>query len=146
MKYVLYGLAAFVSVWLLGAAIWGIDYGWRWATAGPVGQLEAREEILSGATRITAYNHFFDLCASVQANEAALAASIDELSATTRPEDQERIRTNITGLTAQRARAIAQYNADARKSYTIGQFRSLSLPYELPPSTFKKGELTSCAA
>lgn len=117
--------------------------GWRYVIAGPKGAVEAREQILSGATRIAAYNHFFDLCAAVQSYEGALAASMMELE-TAAPNDQARIRTNITGLTAQRTRAIAQYNADARKDYTIGQFRSLALPFQLSAAPYVKGVTTPC--
>lgn len=104
--------------------------GWRYVIAGPKGQVEAREQILSGANRIQAYNHFFDLCAAVQTYEASIAAQRAELQ-TAAAADRERLNTNITALTAQRARAINQYNADARKDYTIGQFRDLSLPFQL---------------
>lgn len=116
----------------------------RWVSAPTRGKLAAREQIQSGASRIAAYNHFFDLCAAVQAQEGALAASYAELQ-TAVGKDAERVRINITGLTAQRSRSVAQYNADARKDYTIGQFRASGLPYELP-ATFIKGETTSCGS
>jgi uncharacterized membrane protein YqiK len=53
----------FAAVLLIIVAIWGI----RWISAEPRGALSARESIQSGGSRITSYNHFFDLCASVQA-------------------------------------------------------------------------------
>lgn len=130
---------------LIAAIVVGI-FAVRWVTAEPRGKLGAREEILSGSSRIAAYNHFFDLCASVQATEAALGASTDELAQATDHDDIERLRTNITALTAQRARSIAQYNADSRKDYTIGQFRDLDLPYRLPTDAYVKGATISCVA
>lgn len=125
-------------------AILLLIFGIRWVTAGPKGALQAREQIQSGASRITAYNHFFDMCAAVQATEGVLAASYAELEGAT-GEDRDRVRTNITGLLAQRSRTVAQYNADARKGYTIGQFRASDLPYELPVD-YAKGARTSCVA
>lgn len=124
--------------------------GWRYVIAGPKGQVEAREQILSGDNRIRAYNHFFDICASVQTAEQALQASLDELASAEKavppnPDNVIRIQTNITGLRATRARAINQYNADASKDYTDGQFRSLALPYQLNSAAYTGG-LTSCAA
>lgn len=129
---------------LLGGIIVGV-FVIQWGTAPVRGKLSAREQIQSGSNRIVSYNHFFDLCASIQATEAVLSASLDELKSTSNADDKERVRTNITGLRAQRARSIAQYNVDARKNYTIGQFRSSSLPYQLPPN-YKKGMITSCEA
>lgn len=134
-------LATLVLVLLIAVAIAGI----RWVTAEPRGQLAAREQIQSAGSRIAAYNHFFDLCAAVQAQEAALAAQYAALSGAV-GDERERLRANVAGLTAQRARSIAQYNADARKSYTIGQFRASGLPFELPATTYREGSTTSCVA
>lgn len=129
-----------IVVILIGAIFFGI----RWATAPAKGKLEAREQINSGATRIAAYNHFFDVCASVQSLEASLLAQ-EEALAGSKGEDRERIKANIAGIKAARADAVNQYNQDARKDYTIGQFKSSKLPYQLP-TTFERGETTSCAA
>lgn len=145
-------LAVIVGFFALVGIIGAIVFGIRWVTADPVGRLEAREQILSGQNRIRAYNHFFDICASVQAVEQALQASLDELSATQsaippNADNVVRIQTNITGLRATRARAVAQYNADASKDYTDGQFLSIKLPYQLDATPYVSGgKLTSCAA
>ncbi|MBI3334307.1 hypothetical protein HYZ97_02375 [Candidatus Pacearchaeota archaeon] len=132
---IILGIIALVGI---AVGIWGL----RWIIAEPVGQLAAREQILSGSTRITAYNHFFNLCAAVQGQEAAREALQAELAATTTLKEQARVRASIAGVTALRGQTIAQYNADARKDYTIGQFRDLGLPYRLPLT--KEGERTSC--
>lgn len=124
--------------------IGGISFGIRWAMAGPSGKLQARQAILGGANRITSYNHFFDLCASVQGLEGQRDSQLAELPKA-RGDDRDRILTNIAGIEGARAQAIAQYNADARKDYTIGQFRASALPYQLPTHTYK-GVTTSCVA
>lgn len=146
------GIFGNALLWVLGTLavvllIGVIMFGWRWATAGPKGSLQAREEILSGSNRISAYNKFFDLCAAVQTAETNLAAFYSELAATPKDDVREinRIKTNITGVTAARNENVNQYNADARKSYTIGQFRASDLPYQLP-TTYTKGQVTSCIA
>lgn len=122
------------------------QFAFDWFTAGPRGELEARQQILSGDNRIQAYDHFFDLCASVQAVEASIDQTLIQLDTPVNQDDTIRLRTNLNGQQATRARAISQYNVDARKSYTVGQFRSLSLPYQLPTDDHQKGERTSCEA
>lgn len=144
-----FGVAALVLV--VGVASWGFG----WIFAGPKGALEARQQILSGANRIQAYNHFFDQCVSVQKLEFASDAQQAELAAASGQDDRDRILANIAGITAERAGAVAQYNADAEKTYTIGQFRDLKLPFQIDeasqPSGWQanytpKGVHTTCVA
>lgn len=118
----------------------------RFKLAEPVGIVDAEVQIQSGASRIVNYNHFFDLCAAVQTNEAALDAQFDALDAAESASERSRIRTNISGLKAARYGNITQYNVDASKDYTIGQFRDADLPYQLPATRYdSKGENpTSC--
>jgi len=121
---IVFGVLALVTV----VAV--TTFGIRWVTAGPKGKLAAREQIQSGSNRIAQYEHFFNLCASVQGLEASLVAQNRQLK-NTEGSDRDRIMSNIAGIEAERGRAIAQYNVDARKSYTSGQFRSSDLPYQL---------------
>lgn len=116
---------------LVVVAIAALVFGIRWITAEPKGKLQAREQIQSGSNRIAAYNHFFDLCAAVQSDEATIASLKEELG--TGPSESRRgqIQATLTALRAARAEKINQYNADARKDYTTGQFRSSGLPYTL---------------
>lgn len=127
MKTVGIGLLVLLGVALLWGMVWGI----RWITAMPTGALEAQEQIQSRDFRIGAYQHFFNLYGAIQALDAALAEQERILVQTPDPKDQQRIRQNIAGITAERARAIYQYNMDARKGYTEGQFRDNSLPYQI---------------
>lgn len=125
------------------AAVVAATFGIRWALAGPSGKLAAREQILSGPNRIQAYDHFFDLCASVQTDEAALEAQYQQLP-TAKGDDVQRIRTNIAALLTDRAGGVNEYNQDAQKSYTIGQFKSSNLPWQLS-TTYHRGRHTLCA-
>ena len=50
------------------AAIWAIKY----YTADIRGRINANEQIKSGASRIVNYNHFFNVCASIQTTESQI--------------------------------------------------------------------------
>ena len=133
---------------LTGMVIGGVIAGawaFRYFTADVRGRIDAQEIRKAGPLRVAAYNHFFNLCASVQGLEASLEAQEAQLAVTESGKDRERVRSNIAGLTAERERSIRQYNADARKDYTIGQFRDSDLPYQLPTSHYEGGR-TSCGA
>lgn len=136
MKIALIIAAAFFSI---------VAFAWTFTyyTADVRGRIQANEQIKSGANRIAQYDHFFNLCAGVQTNEASLDAQNEQLAQATSDKEKERIRTNIAGLTTARAEGINQYNADARKNYTDGQFRDSDLPYQIPTTSYK-GVRTSC--
>jgi hypothetical protein len=137
--FILAGLAILAVVML---AVWGIAFGFRWFTAAPKGKLQAREQIQSGDNRIQAYNHFFDLCASVQTLDQALNQSYDQLKTATTSDDKTRIETNIGAQLNSRNDAANQYDADSHKSYTVGQFKASSLPYSIAP--YEKGQVATC--
>lgn len=143
------GVFGMITLWVLGLLALGIaisliGWGVGWFAAPYQGKLEARKQINSGSFRIAAYNHFFDLCAAVQSDEASLDAQRVELASAT-GDDRARIEANIAGLSADRADAINQYNADAAKSYTVGQFRSSGLPWQLDSTAYHGGGHTVCA-
>jgi len=129
-----------IGLFALGVVVTLMAWGFGWVFAPAKGKLEARQQINSGSFRIASYDHFFDLCAAVQSDEARLAAQKVELRTAT-GDDRQRIEANIAGITADRADAVNQYNADAAKSYTEGQFRSSHLPYQLDTQE----EHTTCA-
>lgn len=116
--------AAFALVWALGLSV-------RYFTAEVRGRVTAEERIQSGGSRIVGYEHFFDLCAAVQGHESQIEALRNELATAESERDRSRINASITGVSSMRARSIAQYNADALKDYTLGQFRDSDLPYQL---------------
>lgn len=144
MKYAVLGVLGVAAIVALMIGLAWAGLGMRWWFAAPAGKVAAQEQIQSAPSRIGAYNHFFDLCAAVQGKEASLDAMAVELAAATDPDDASRIRTNIAGVTAARSRTILQYNADARKDYTVGQFRDSGLPYQLAEGEHVKGRRTSC--
>lgn len=142
MKYAGYGLLGLIAIAVLVVGIWAI----RYYTAEPRGKVGAEEHIQSAPFRIEAYNRFFDMCVRVQELQAKLDAQHDQLASASE-DAAERIMTNITGLRGEYERAVRQYNADARKDYTVGQFRDRNLPYtiEVGGIDYKNGERTSCS-
>lgn len=92
--------------------------------------------------RISAYDQFYDKCSGVQSLESKIENLTDELEDA---EDEKRksvLNTSITASKNKRAEMINDYNADARKEATRGQFRASDLPYELS----EEEEETSCAS
>lgn len=131
---------AIIAFFLLIIIFFSFFFAFRWVTAEPRGKLEAREQIQSGPFRIAAYDLFFNRCAQIQADEATIIALKEELKTNPSQSRVEQINASITALRSGRAEKINQYNADARKDYTIGQFRASALPYQL----FIESEVTEC--
>lgn len=132
----------FLIVGVLVAGGWAIKY----YTADVRGKINANEQIKSGDNRIAQYDSFFNQCAAVQSFETSLEAAYNALDRNTDPSDTNRLNINITGIEAQRARAINEYNANAAKNYTDGQFRDIDLPYQIRNTEYKRGIRTTCAA
>ncbi|TDC50786.1 hypothetical protein E1281_21405 [Actinomadura sp. KC345] len=139
------GVVAIVVVLVL-AVMYVFGWGFFSKTTAPWrGAAEQRELVEgSGDYRIAAYDHFFDLCAQVQSDEASLRNLRRELASEPKPTEERALQINasITALENNRAANINQYNADAAKKHTEGQFRSSGLPSRLSPSTKE----TSCTS
>lgn len=135
-------VGAVVFLLLLCWSIVAVGFGLRVATAGLVGRGQAHITIQSGSNRIAQYDKFFNTCASIQGLEGSIF-ELERSYASAPPADNfeasQRV-SNLAGLRALRRQAIAQYNADAAKSYTNGQFRSSDLPYQINA----EGTKTSC--
>lgn len=138
-KWVLAGLLAVVAIVILVVGI----YGLQWFSAEPRGAIKARERIVgSGDYRIAAYNSFFNQCAAVQSHEGRIESLEIELETTDpSPARLAQINASLTAIRSQRLEAINEYNADASREYTSGQFRDSDLPYQLDPND----EDTECA-
>jgi hypothetical protein len=132
--------ALFVWVLLALALVAGASYAWKYFMAPIAGKADAEWQQESGVNRTAQYDHYFDLCASIQGYEATVKAQQGALLTATEPSDRSRIQTVIAAVRAQRGRAIAQYNVDARKAYTKGRFLDGSLPTQLNDAS----EQTQC--
>lgn len=112
-------------------ALTAFGYGYRYFMAPIKGKVAAEEQLESASNRIQRYNHFFDLCASVQRQKAQLAAQRERLQSEPEGKFKSRVRANIAGIQSQIAGSVAQYNADSTKSYTAARFKDSNLPYRL---------------
>jgi|SRR5690554_2957043 len=120
-------------------------FAFRWVTADIRGEMDARETILAdGDFRITAYNSFFNQCAAIQNHEGRIASLELELNDTENPPSESRaetIRMSLTAIRSQRTAAINNYNGDAAREWTSGQFRDEGLPYQIDD----REESTGCS-
>lgn len=133
-KLFLASAGALIVVIVIGF-MWIFGVGFMSQTTAPWrGETEKKERVEgSGNYRIAAYDHFFDLCSSVQTKEASIENLRAELKADPPPSEQRKtvIQASMSALMNSRAEAINEYNADARKEYTRGQFRDSDLPFQL---------------
>lgn len=136
-------LIAVGAVAALAALIVGV-FIIKWATAPARGKVSQQEIVQSGNYRIAAYEAFFDQCNSIVALEQTIEVLEANRETVTDPTALNRLTDQITGNKIARVQAIQQYNADARKTGTRGQFRSSTLPYEIPSGDHVKGEYTQC--
>jgi apolipoprotein N-acyltransferase len=132
----LIAIGAVFGTFLILFAIWGMGV----ALAPVFGRGEAHKQLNSAEFRISAYNHFFETCSSIQGLEGSIDALEVQLAETTDERNKAIVQSSLAGTRAARQQAIADYNADARKEYTEGQFRDADLPFYIDP----KGETTSC--
>lgn len=140
-RFILTVVIVLVAIWTITAAVWGFGV----ATAGIYGRGEAHKQINSANFRIPAYDHFFNVCSSIQGMEGNIDELTAQYNATTNERDKNIVLASLTGVKAARHQAIASYNADARKDYTEGQFRDSDLPFRITDSDYpKEGGKTSC--
>ena len=115
---------AFASMWIFGFG------AFQRGTANFRGETAQREKILANANyRIAAYDHFFDLCSSIQALESKSHIYADDPN-------------TYAAIRAVRANLVAQYNGDATKNDTEAHFHDSDLPYKID----LEGDNTQCAA
>jgi hypothetical protein len=149
MSDVAKGIGAAVLALVVIAAIMltGV-YGFGWfsrATANYRGGTSAINQTRgNGSYRIAQYNHFYDLCGGIQTDQtrvvnARVALRGDKPTSDQYPEDKANLIAAENGL----AGDVNQYNADARKTATAGQFRASDLPYQIDPM---EGTITCTAS
>lgn len=135
-------LALAVVLALVAMAVFGFGF-FSQKSANFRGETSKRNQVEgNGSFRIAAYDSFYNQCAGIQSTEATIAALKAELLTKPSADRVQQINAFITANVANRNGAIAQYNADARKSYTAGQFRSSDLPFQLDATQ----ETTTCHA
>lgn len=127
------------------AVVVGGFYGIRWITADIRGEADARETIKAdGDFRIAAYDRFFAMCSAIQGHEDQIESLQTELEDPDHPPTERRvseIQASLTAVRSQRNDTINDYNADASRDWTVGQFRAEGLPHQLD----KDAEETACS-
>lgn len=137
-------LRVMLGIALVFALIIGV-WVFRVQTAEIKGKGDAQIQIQSAGSRIQAYNHFFNLCAAVKTSEDSIDVQSALLKTAGSDYEKNRIGIVIGGLQSKRASDINQYNADASKDYTIGQFQDSDLPWQLSSAAYVAGgPKTSC--
>jgi hypothetical protein len=135
------GCGAVALLVLLPLLVWGFTV----ATAELRGRGDAHVQLNSASYRIAAYDHFFEQCSSIQGTEGSIDALIAQLAEAKSQRTKDLVNSSLAGAKAIRLQAINDYNADARKNYTEGQFRDSDLPYYIEPSNYPdEGGKTSC--
>lgn len=123
------GVLGILAVLILGAmAVFGFGFFAR-TTAEFRGETEAREQtVADGGYRNASYEQFYDQCQAIVAIERKIARMQADTSL---PESQRA--TNVLAQQNIRDDLITEYNADAAKSATVGQFRADDLPHRIDP-------------
>lgn len=120
-------------------------YGNGWFTdhtANRSGKTQVKHQINgNGSYRIAAYDHFFDLCATVQTDKQVLTNTQNQLKMTTDEGTKLTLNADVLAQQNKLDTDVNQYNQDARKSATAGQFRASDLP-----STLDTMGVTTCTA
>jgi len=120
-----------VAVILLIVAIWALTVAWApWKGAG-----DQRKATQGNAQyRIAAYDEFFNACEAIAAKERIIERYREQLETATSPDEKSRLNAAITAESNVRDEMIADYNADAAKADTRGDFRADGLPYQIDPN------------
>lgn len=125
------------SMWIFG---WGFV---QRSTADYRGGTDATNKVhADGDYRISAYEHFYNICGAVQTKEDEIANAKDELGTDPGEDRAGQIQSNITALRNKRAELINEYNTDAAKTDTKANFKASDLPYRLDVDTKE----TQCTA
>ncbi len=130
-KIILWGILTLIIIFAFIIAIGVASYGISWVAAPFQGMLEKRQEVQSGDFRLYSYEHFYDMYASAKAYTQKIENQKIRLENTEDKEERRKIRRNLNGLRNKRTEVIQEYNSDARKEESRGQFRAKDLPYKL---------------
>lgn len=134
-----------IGVIILVIGIVGM-FALRWATIPFFGALEQREQIQgSGDFRIHSYQHFFNLCRTIQEAESQYDNQYDLLKEL-KPSDENysRQQRNVSVLKARIERLKQRYNGDAAQEETLSAFKNSDLPEKIEIGVHEYGHRTKC--
>lgn len=140
-RHILLGVLGFVAIIGVFLILMFTTGMLQRGTAEFRGQTKQIEQTKANSNyRIAQYEHFYNLCASVQSIESKIGNMEDELDTASEAQRKEILNTSITASKNKRAELINKYNADARKEGTMAQFKSSDLPYSIDENE----EVTVC--
>lgn len=117
----------------------------RWE-APIIGKTERIQIVNSGEFQLRAYNHFFDLCASVKSAETRIDNAKESLDSSQQGDrNYDVFLLNYNAAKQSRADAVNQYNADATKDWSEGIFLDADLPWQISTEYQPYGGKTTCA-
>lgn len=123
--------------------LFGGVMAFRYFTAEIRGIVPAEERIQSADFRIYSYEYFYNQLATVNAEEANYDAQYERLQTLVADtEEYNRVQRNLAAIKAHIERLKLQYNADARKEGTRGQFRATDLPHQIEIQPHEYGRRT----
>lgn len=136
-----YAILGVIILTIIIVGGWGFATGFKYFTAEKTGQAEAERQIQSAEFRIFSYEHFFNAIAEINSAKAEYDQQYDLLQTTdSGTDDYTRIQRNLAAIGAHIERLINQYNADAAKEETRGQFKTTSLPNHITLQPHEYGD------
>lgn len=126
-KVVVLSIVGFVA-FIVVVSLSGLAY--RYMTADIKGQVDAQEQITSGANRVQEYETFFKLCdntSNMKGNVETQRSLLDDAETS---KERSRLRSNIAGMEAAIRKNVSQYNSMSQQ-YTTDRFKDSSLPVRL---------------
>lgn len=122
------GLVAF------GLAIMFLSGSLSMLTAPFRGEVDKVEQIEGdGGYRIDSNDKFYDLCGDISAKQDEIELLQSSADSAATEEERQRLQGAVTANQIVLAQMVEDYNADARNTYTKGQFRNSDLPYQIDP-------------
>lgn len=126
-----------VGAALLVAVVWSGIYvvgSMQRSTADYRGGTQKKERVeADGDYRIAQYDHFYELCSSIQAKNEQIENTKGQLKYTDDPDDEDKLNASVLALENSKEELVQEYNADAASNGTKGKYRASDLPYQIDP-------------
>lgn len=138
------GTVAAVALVCLAVVLAGV-FTFAWAPWK--GKIEERNQTVgSGTYRIASYEYYFDQCNTIKSDEQKIATYKAQLNVTPAPSPDQVTRLNaaIMAQTNLWIEHVNEYNSNADKERTKGQFRDDGLPEHIDPNNLTNGIETNC--
>jgi hypothetical protein len=130
LAWVTGGIGVLLSVYFVGVYVFGSAASF---TAPFRGEVEKREQVeAQGEYRIAKYDYFHDLCQDIQAKNEEIALAEEQIKVSS-GEEKDKLEDSLYATRRMKIELVGDYNAEAAKDYTAGQFRDSDLPAQIDP-------------